>query len=92
MNLLISVALMLTFLVALPVSTSTFLHGTGPNANPPTLFLDSSSPTNATAKYRDSAGVNFSGGNQWKEIGTWTMTQSGTLSQLRPSCVAWPEE
>jgi hypothetical protein len=50
-----------------------YLRGTGPDANPPTLFLGSSPPA-STPKYRDSAGVNFAGGNAYKEIGTWTAT------------------
>ena len=60
-----------------------FLHGTGPNANPPTLFLDGMVPTATTAKFRDSTSVNFAGGNLWKSIGTWTSTpQAGTLTDL----------
>jgi YVTN family beta-propeller protein len=62
-----------------------FLHGSGANANPAVLFLDSVAPTNSTAKYRDSAAIKFSGGNPWKAIGTWvadpTFT-SGTLNVL----------
>ena len=38
------------------------------------LFLDESDPTATTAKFKDSAGVNFAGGNPWKAIGTWSMT------------------
>ncbi|HKB39383.1 MAG TPA: kelch repeat-containing protein [Gemmataceae bacterium] len=48
-----------------------FLHGSGGNANPNTLFLDDIAPTAATAKYKDSASVHFSGGNPWLTIGTW---------------------
>ncbi len=55
-----------------PAPASFYLHGMGATANPPTIFLDHSFPTASTEKYRDSAGVNFSGGNPWKEIGTWT--------------------
>jgi streptogramin lyase len=57
-----------------------FLHGSGSTANPPTLFLDESSPTATTAKYKDSAGVNFSGGNLWKEVGTWHVTPASLLA------------
>jgi chitodextrinase len=67
---------------ALPARAAFYLHGTGPNNNPPTLFLDNSSPTAGTPKYRDSAGIKFSGGNLWKEIGTWQVTTSGTLTEL----------
>ena len=70
------------FLAALPVNATFFLHGTGPNDNPPTLFLNNTSPTASAAKYRDSAGVKFSGGNLWKEIGTWQVTTTGTLTEL----------
>jgi uncharacterized protein len=68
-----------------PPSTDFFLHGTGPANNPPTLFLDNSSPTAAIEKYRDSASVKFNGGNLWKEIGTWPAApalSSGTLFAL----------
>jgi hypothetical protein len=46
-----------------------YLHGAGATANPPTLTLDAIAPTETTTKYRDSVGVNFIGGNAWKEIG-----------------------
>jgi len=62
-----------------------FLHGTGPDNNPPTLFLNTAEPTVATAKFRDSASVNFNGGNPWKEIGTWPAASpltTGTLTAL----------
>ena len=36
-----------------------FLHGIGPDANPPTLFLDNTAPTNTTAKSKDSTSINF---------------------------------
>ncbi len=64
-----------------------FLHGSGGTANPPTLFLDSTAPAATTAKYKDSPGVKFSGGNPWKEIGTWDATpafSSGLLTTLNP--------
>lgn len=65
--------------------TDFYLHGTGPNNNPPTLFLDTTAPTATTAKFRDSASVNFSGGNPWKDIGTWPAASAfttGTLTAL----------
>ena len=46
-----------------------FLHTSGPLD-----FLDDSAPTGATAIFKDSPPVNFSGGNLWKEIDTWSMT------------------
>src|SRR5438132_386314 len=72
-----------------PLSSQTtpdfFLHGAGATANPPTLFLDATAPTATTEKYKDSTSLNFSGGNLWKEVGTWpaapTLT-AGTLSAL----------
>jgi hypothetical protein len=45
-----------------------FLHGGT------TDVLDNMAPTSTTACSRDSAGVNFAGGNPWKEIGTWSMS------------------
>jgi YD repeat-containing protein len=65
--------------------TDFFLHGTGPDNNPPTLLLNTTAPTATNAKFRDSAAVNFSGGNPWKDIGTWLATASlttGTLTAL----------
>jgi hypothetical protein len=62
-----------------------FLHGTGPDNNPPTLLLNTTAPTVGTAKFRDSAAVNFNGGNLWKDIGTWPAVASlatGTLTTL----------
>ena len=43
-----------------------FLHSSGSN-----YYLDSVAPTGAV-KYKDSSSVNYSNGNPWKEIGTWT--------------------
>jgi CSLREA domain-containing protein len=37
-------------------------------------FIDTSAPTSSTAKFKDSAAVNFAGGNPWKQIGVWNMT------------------
>ncbi len=48
--------------------TDLFLHSDG------TDFLDDLAPTPSTVKFKDSAGLNFSGGNPWQEIGTWHMT------------------
>jgi WD40 repeat protein len=62
-----------------------YLHGTGSNNNPPTLFLDTVPPVATTAKFRDSAAVSFSGGNLWKDIGTWSAApalSAGTLTTL----------
>jgi hypothetical protein len=47
--------------------TPLFLHNTGSS-----FFLDSTPPTAISAKSADSAGIDFNGGNPWKEIGTWT--------------------
>jgi len=55
----------------LPATFSFYLHGAGSTNNPPILFLDQTAPTVTTAKFRDSAALNFSGGNLWKEIGAW---------------------
>ncbi len=70
-----------------PVNLSFYLHGTGPANNPPALFLDQIAPTNTTAKFRDSASLNFNGGNLWKEIGSWPAPPATgimtTLSDLR---------
>lgn len=35
--------------------------------------FDTIAPTAATPKYKDSSGVNFAGGNAWRQIGTWNM-------------------
>jgi hypothetical protein len=65
-----------------PVDKLFYLHGTGPSSNPPTLFLDNTSPTFTTAKFKDSTAVNFSGGNPWKEIGTWPAASALTTRNL----------
>ena len=62
-----ALAVLAMFLPSAPASAAFYLHGTGPNANPPILFLDNTAPTATTEKYRDSSGVNFSGGNPWKK-------------------------
>jgi hypothetical protein len=72
--------------IALEPITSVFLHGSGAIANPAALFLDAVSPPSMTAKYNDSAGVKFSGGNPWQRIGTWSAAPaltSGSLASLR---------
>jgi DNA-binding beta-propeller fold protein YncE len=48
-----------------------------------TLFLDGNLPSNTTAKSIDSASVAFSGGNPWKEVGTWVADPSLTPGALR---------
>ena len=37
--------------------------------------LSTTAPTGSGLVFKDSAGLNFSGGNVWKDIGTWSMTQ-----------------
>ncbi len=62
-----------------------YLHGTGAQANPSVLTLDGVAPVGSTAKFRDSAGVNFAGGNPWKDIGSWNAAAPGspvTISSL----------
>jgi hypothetical protein len=49
-----------------PPAPNVFLHSTGTN-----FFLNATPPTAATAKFADSAGVDFNGGNPWKVIRTW---------------------
>lgn len=62
-----------------------FLHGTA--GTPSVLTLDTTAPTAASPKFKDSASVVFGGGNPWKEIGTWTAAASpltGPVSGLNP--------
>jgi hypothetical protein len=62
-----------------------YLHGTGGTANPPTLSLSGSAPTATDASYKDSPSIAFSGGNTWKDVGTWQAApavSNGTLSTL----------
>jgi 6-phosphogluconolactonase (cycloisomerase 2 family) len=64
-----------------------YLHGSGGPANPASLFLDQIASVGATAKYEDSPGITFSGGNQWKEVGLWSADPAnspGMLSALGP--------
>jgi len=65
-----------------PITAIFYLHGSGATANPPILFLNSVTPTSATAKYKDSASVKFSGGNTWQEIGVWAGLPGLTVGQL----------
>lgn len=81
----LSCSLAVVLVAQAQTSTDFFLHGTGPDNNPPTLLLNPTAPTASTEKFRDSAAVNFSGGNAWKEIGTWPAAASlstGTLTTL----------
>jgi hypothetical protein len=39
-----------------------------------TRYFNSTAPTASASKCKDSAGVNFTGGNPYKQIGEWTMT------------------
>jgi len=69
--------------VAVPVDL--YLHGTGPNNNPPTLFLNNVAPAATNDKFKDSPSVNFNGGNPWKEVGEWDAAAAlpaGTLTSL----------
>jgi hypothetical protein len=75
--------------LAARLSTATtatlYLHGAGGTSNPPTLSLSTDPPTETTAKYKDSPGINFNSGNPWTQVGTWTAAPaltSGTLSSL----------
>jgi hypothetical protein len=68
-----------------PAAVSFYLHGAGHNNNPPTLFLDSTTPSDTTAKFKDSPRINFNGRNPWKEIGEWAAAPAltaGTLTSL----------
>src|SRR5262249_14600632 len=67
---------------ATPTTLDAYLHGIGPNANPPTLLLSGGAPPAATPKYRDSAGVQFAAGNAWKEIGTWAAAPEASARTL----------
>jgi len=65
-----------------PVDTTFYLHGDGGTNNPPTLFLDQVAPEGSTAKFTDSTGINFAGGNAWKEVGTWTADPAETVGTV----------
>ena len=67
-----------------------FLAGSGGTANPPTLSLSAQAPSGTTAKYQDSPGINYNGGNPWAEVGTWTAAPAvvtGTLTALGEATV-----
>jgi outer membrane protein assembly factor BamB len=53
-------------------SSTFYLHGDGASQNHMLLRLDNIPPVSGNAKQRDSAGVQFSGGNPWVEIGVWS--------------------
>ena len=57
-----------------------YLHGSG--SNPPALTLDNTAPNAPNAKFRDSASLRFTGGNPWKEIGTWAAAPAGSAQTL----------
>lgn len=57
-----------------------YLHA--PSNNTPALFLDTAAPVAATPKFKDSAGMAFSGGNPWKEIGTWEASSQPFVGDL----------
>jgi hypothetical protein len=42
-----------------------------------TRFLDTAAPGSAAAKCKDSPGIAFAGGNQFKTIGTWNVSPPG---------------
>lgn len=74
-----------TWVLGAPIPTDFFLQGGGGTVNPPTLFLDSVGPSGSTPKSKDSAGIRFSGGNLWAQVGAWTVDPAlarGTLSSL----------
>jgi hypothetical protein len=47
--------------------------GNSASAGVTSLFLDTTSPSAPVAKCKDSASVQFSNGNAWKEIGAWNL-------------------
>jgi hypothetical protein len=44
-----------------------------PSAGVTIRFLDDTDPIAPAAKCKDSAAINFSGGNPWQEIGAWNL-------------------
>jgi hypothetical protein len=73
--------------VSFTVSTATttadfYLHGTGANSNPATLFLDNMPSITLAPKYKDTASLKFSGGNLWKDFGTWAASPSLSIGNL----------
>jgi YVTN family beta-propeller protein len=67
---------------AVAVTQSFYLHGNGPNDNPPTLLLDNTVPTATTAKDKDSSSLNFRGGNPWTAVGTWPAAPALAAGEL----------
>jgi hypothetical protein len=65
-----------------PAPVVVYFHGTGNNANPPTLSLNTTAPTGTTAKYRDSPSINFNNGNVWQSAGTWLGAASLTTTTI----------
>ena len=65
---------------ALTGEVPVYLHASGT-----TMSLDGSAPTATSAAQKDSAGVRFSGGNAWAEVGTWAALPTfavGTLTGI----------
>src|SRR5438876_971661 len=58
-------------------ATNVFLHRAGSS-----LVLDGVGPTAAAPASLDSVGLKFSGGNPWKEIGTWSAPPAFTTGTL----------
>jgi RHS repeat-associated protein len=75
-------------ILAQPATQTIYLHGSGGNGNPASLYLNLTPPSGQTAKFKDSAGIHFSGGNPWKAVGTWIppagASGSTTLQALTP--------
>ncbi len=65
-----------------PVAVSFYLHDTSPSDDPPILFLDHTSPSGTTAKFKNSTAIKFTGGNPWKEVGGWAAAPSLTAGNL----------
>src|SRR6185369_2057629 len=63
-------------------TTTLYLHGTGSVDNPPTLFLNTTAATDTTAKYKDSTSISRTGGNPWKQVGTWPAVSSTTTGEI----------
>ena len=59
-----------------------FLHGSGATANPLVLFLDTVRPVSTAAKYKDSGGIKFAGGNPWAQLGTWNGGPASSVGTL----------
>ena len=61
------------------LDTDFYFHSDGTNCTTAqssgvtTRWFDPDPPTATAAKCKDSTGVNFAGGNLWKEIGTWAL-------------------